>query len=100
MAGRTTTVASLESWLYEFAAIEQGAILQNLGLMSQALGLGGFPHFAAHPFGWLRALGFRMVEVPFSRIVGAEPAAPGVDIPVPIAVGLERDGAVRAMALS
>jgi hypothetical protein len=99
-AGRTTTVASVEAWLYEFAAIEQGAMLQNLGLMSQALGLGGFPHFAAHPFGWLQALGFRMEEVPFSRIIGAEPvtensiSAPGTDIPVPTAVGLERDGAV------
>ena len=32
--------------------------MQNLGLMTQALGLGGFPHFAAHPFGSTEALGF------------------------------------------
>ena len=50
----------LETWLYEFIAIEQGGMLQNLGLMTQALGLGGFPHFAAHPFIWFQALGFRM----------------------------------------
>jgi hypothetical protein len=30
-AGRVATVGFVESWLYEFAAIEQGAILQNLG---------------------------------------------------------------------
>ena len=29
-------------------------MLQNLALMVQALGLGGFPHWAAHPFGWFR----------------------------------------------
>lgn len=52
-AGRVATVGFVESWLYEFAAIEQGGILQNPGLMTQALGLGGFPHFAAHPFAWV-----------------------------------------------
>ena len=33
-------------------------MLQNLALMVQALGLGGFPHWAAHPFGWFQALEF------------------------------------------
>jgi hypothetical protein len=47
-------------------------MLQNLGLMTQALGLGGFPHFAAHPFIWFQALGFRMQEIPFCT-----PLAPG-----------------------
>ena len=98
-AGRVSTVGFVEAWLYEFAAIEQGGILQNLGLMSQALGLGGFPHFAAHPFGWLQALGFRTERVPFSRVVGAGPVvrtlmrALGRDMLVPTPVGLERDGA-------
>jgi hypothetical protein len=99
-AGRVATVEALETWLYEFAAVEQGGILQNLGLMAQALGLGGFPFFAAHPSGWPRALGFRMQDLPFSRIAGLRvPArwllrALGRDLPVPTAVGLERDGAV------
>ena len=96
--GRFATVGFIETWLYEFAAIEQGEILQNLGLMTQALGLGGAPHFAAHPFIWLKTLGFRMEEIPFSRTIGAGPLMAGVlrvlkrDLPVPTAVGLERHG--------
>ncbi len=90
----------LETWLYEFAAIEQGEMLQNLALMTEVLGLGGFPHFAAHPFIWLRTLRFRMEEIPFSHTIGAGPVtkslmkALGKDLPVPTAVGLERDGEV------
>ena len=96
--GRVATVTFLETWLYEFAAIEQGGILQNLALMTQALGLGGFPHFAAHPFIWFRTLGFRMEAIPFSHTIGAGPVKKallrtlGRDVPVPTAVGLERDG--------
>lgn len=96
--GRFMTVGFLESWLFELAAVEQGAVIQNLGLMTQALGLGGFPHFAAHPFGWTEALGFRMERPKFSRTIAASPfvkvalGLAGKDIPVPTAVGLERDG--------
>src|SRR3712207_5516905 len=71
--GRFAIIGFLKTWLYEFIAIEQGGMLQNLGLMTQALGLGGFPHFAAHPFIWFQALGFRMQEIPFSRTIGAGP---------------------------
>jgi hypothetical protein len=98
--GRVATIAALETWIAEFVAIEQGGILQNLGLMTQALGLGGFPHFAAHPFGWFQALGFRMQDVPLSRAIaasgvqGAAMRVLGRDLPVPTAVGLERDGTV------
>jgi hypothetical protein len=97
-AGRFASVSFIETWIYEFVAIEQGAMLQNLGLMTQALGLGGFPHFAAHPFIWFQALCFRMHEPPFSRTIGAGPVmrgllrAMGKDVRVPTAVGLERDG--------
>ncbi|MBI4606145.1 MAG: hypothetical protein HY721_29615 [Planctomycetes bacterium] len=91
-SGRVATVSSLETWICEFCAIEQGGILQNLGLMAEALGLGGFPHFAAHPFGWPQALGFRMEAVPFSRVSGLGPG--GADFPVPTPVGLERHGRV------
>jgi hypothetical protein len=97
-AGRLGTVGVIETWLCEFAAIEQGGILQNLGLMAEALGLGGFPHFAAHPYGWMQALGFRMENIPFSRTIGAGAAARsllgllGKEMPIPTAVGLERDG--------
>jgi hypothetical protein len=98
--GRFMTVTFLESWLFELAAVEQGAIVQNLGLMNQALGLGGFPHFAAHPYGWTQALGFRMEEPRLSRVTAAGPVMKtalkilGKDIVIPTAVGLERDGQV------
>jgi hypothetical protein len=48
--GRVATVEVGEEWLLEFAAIEQGGVLQNLGLMTQALGLGGFPILRRTPF--------------------------------------------------
>jgi hypothetical protein len=102
--GLVATVGFFETWLYEFAAIEQGGILQNLGLMTQALGLGGFPHFAAHPFIWFQTLGFRMEEVPFSRTIGAGPVKSAVlkilgrDVSIPTAVGLERSGDVLIKA--
>ena len=73
-------------------------MLQNLGLMAQALGLGGFPNFANHEFGWFQALGFRMAQMPASRYVGAGwlPALAmkflGRDPLVPYPVGLERNG--------
>lgn len=98
--GRFMTVGFLESWLFELAAVEQGAVMQNLGLMTQALGLGGFPHFAAHPFGWTEALGFRMERPKFSRAIAASPVIKfvlgisGKDIELPTAVGLERNGQV------
>ena len=98
--GRLATVSLLEAWLYEFAALEQGGLLQNLGLMTQALGLGGFAHFAAHPFIWMQTLGFRMEDLPFSRTIGAGPLMKGLlkvlkkDAPVPTAIGLEQGGEV------
>jgi len=46
-------------------------MLQNLGLMAQALGLGGFPNFANHEFAWFQSLGFRMEQMPANRYVGA-----------------------------
>jgi hypothetical protein len=96
--GRILTIRDLESLVTEFVTIEQGMILQNLALMAQALGLGGFPHWAAHPSGWLRALGFRMEELPASRYLGMSRPLRwasrllGRDVPVPLAVGLEQDG--------
>lgn len=98
--GRTLTLGFLDTWMFEFAAVEQGAMLQNLALMTAALGLGGFPHLASHPFAWFQALGFRMDDLPFSRTIGAGPVKTALlralkkDIPMPTALGLERDGQV------
>src|SRR3989442_535083 len=69
--GRVATVRQVEQFVTEFVTIEQGMMLQNLGLMTQALGLGGFPNFANHEFAWFQALGFRMSEMPVNRYVGA-----------------------------
>jgi len=97
-ADRTVTIGVLESWLAELAAIEQGGILQNLALAAEALGIGGFPHLAAHPYAWMQALGFRMHDLPVSRTAGLGPLFTGLlrltgrDRPMPTPVGLERDG--------
>lgn len=99
-AGRTATISIAEGWLYEFCAIEMGGMLQNLALMVEALGLGGFAYFAAHPYGWLQQLGFRMVNLPFSHTAGLNPLLTqalnwlGRNLPVPTAVGLEHGGEV------
>jgi hypothetical protein len=98
--GRVATVRQVEQFVTEFVTVEQGMMLQNLGLMAEALGLGGFPNFANHEFGWFQALGFRMQEMPASRYVGAG-WLPSLMMkllkrnpPIPYPVGLERDGEV------
>jgi hypothetical protein len=98
--GRTLTLSFLDTWMFEFAAVEQGAILQNLALMAAALGIGGFPHLASHPFAWFQTLGFQMTDIPFSRTIGAGPVTKSLlrilkkDIPMPTALGLELNGQV------
>jgi hypothetical protein len=95
---RTVPVGALENSFCEWVAVETGAIIENLCLMTQALGLGGFPHFAGHPYGWFQALGFRMVNVPTSRVARLGPVRKLAlqvmrrDVPIPTAVGLERNG--------
>ena len=96
--GRVITIAQLEAFVTEFVSVEQGMMLQNIALMVQAMGLGGFPHWAAHPFGWFQALGFRMGEMSTSRYLGmghilsALARLLGRDRPVPLVLGLEHDG--------
>ena len=98
--GRVATVRQVEQFVTEFITIEQGMMLQNLGLMAQALGLGGFPGFANHEFGWFQALGFRLERMPASRYLGAGKMVSLAmsllrrNLPVPYAVGLERKGEV------
>jgi len=92
---RVFTVQQLEGLVDEFVVVEMGMVLQNLALMAQALGLGGFPHWAAHPFGWLEALGFRMRRLRASRYLGMGRLLAfaarllGRDPEVPYAVGLD-----------
>src|SRR5436189_3421694 len=98
--GRVATIRQVEQFVTEFVTIEQGMMLQNLGLMAQALGLGGFPNFANHEFAWFQALGFRMEDMPANRYVGAG-WLPSLAMKllnrnpsIPYPVGLERDGEV------
>jgi hypothetical protein len=97
-AGRIVTVQRVELMVSEVVTIEQGMMLQNLGLMAQALGLGGFPNFAEHESGWFQAAGFRLEEMPASRYLGAGRIVStlmkllGRDVPVPYPIALERDG--------
>lgn len=95
----TFTIQQLETLVTEFVTSEQGMVLQNVALMTQALGLGGFPHWAAHPYGWLESLGFRTERMPATRYLGvgrwkrilARFLGPIPD--VPCALGLEHEGA-------
>jgi len=97
---RVATIRQVEQFVTEFVTAEQGMMLQNLGLMAQALGLGGYPNFANHEFGWFEALGFRMQRMPASRYLGVSSLiARGMrltrrDVEIPYPVGLERNGEV------
>jgi hypothetical protein len=84
--------------MFEFAALEQGAAIQNLSLMASALGLGGFPHFAAHPYAWFEALQFTFEEptLKYSETVGGGPLVDLAlaitqtkDIRIPTAIGFD-----------
>lgn len=98
--GCVATVRQVEQFVSDFVTIEQGMMLQNLGLMCQSLGLAGYPHFANHEFGWFQALGFQLGSMPASQYVGAGPLVSlfmrllrrNPEVPYPI--GLERNGEV------
>ncbi|MGE3308891.1 MAG: hypothetical protein AB7O66_02890 [Limisphaerales bacterium] len=96
--GKVITLRQLEQFVTDFVNLEMGMVLQNLGLMTQALGLGGFPHFANHDYAWFESLGFTLQHLPASRYLGTGPLVAaglrllGKDLPVPLALGLERDG--------
>ena len=99
-SGRVFTIQALEGLVGEAVTVEQGMMLQNMALMAQSLGLGGFPNWAAHPYGWLEAAGFRMTSMPSNQYLGMSPAlslaakALGKVGQVPLVQGLEKDGEV------
>lgn len=70
---RFATVGLLETWLYEFAAIEQDGMLQNLGLMTEALGLGGSPTSRL-----TRSSGSRRLASAWKRSPSPTPSEPDV----------------------
>jgi hypothetical protein len=67
--GRVGTIGETEAWLLEICAFEQGLMLQNIALATEAMGLGGFPHYGAHRYGWPQALGFQMRDRTFAEIL-------------------------------
>jgi hypothetical protein len=97
---RSATIQMAETALLESMATEHGMMLQNLALMTEALGLGGFPNFARHEYSWFQAAGFRMGSMTASRYAGAGrfmSAAARLfvhDPVVPYPLGLERDNQV------
>jgi hypothetical protein len=98
--GRVFTIAALEGSLKQSVSVEQGMMLQNLSLMTEALGLGGFPNYARHPYSWFEALDFRMSEAQASLLYGGSYFLArilkllGRQQLIPIPLGLERDGDV------
>ncbi len=104
--GRVITIRQLEQFVTDFVNLEMGMVLQNLGLMTQALGLAGFPHFANHEYSWFQALGFTCLQLPASRYLGtgalvaAALKLTGRDLPVPLPVALERNGQTLLRALT
>lgn len=97
-SGRVGTVSWVETYVQELAAVEQGLMLQNLMLATEALGLGGFPHFAAQPYAWFQALGFQMRDMTLSQVTGRRRVMRmlldrlGKNPSTPVALGLDRDG--------
>lgn len=102
---RVVTIKHVEQLVTDFVNLEQGMMLQNLGLMAEALGLGGYPHFANHDLGWFQALKFRSVPMKASRYLGAGALVTfgmnltGKNPEVPFFVGLEADGEPLMQAL-
>ncbi len=97
--GRVVTIQQLEDLVTEFVTAEQGMMIQNVALMIQAMGLGGFPHWAAHAYSWFQALGCRMGQMRASHYLGmgrfksTVARVLGRDFPVPYVLGIEHDGA-------
>jgi hypothetical protein len=93
--GRTPPIMFAERLVGEMVAVEMGMALQNLGLVCDALGLGGTPTFAGDDEEWFRALGFRMGCMPASRMLGlARPLRlamrlKGDDVPMGYPLGLD-----------
>ncbi|HEV8490228.1 MAG TPA: hypothetical protein VGQ58_10620 [Candidatus Limnocylindrales bacterium] len=95
--GRVGTIDELETYLLEILGFEQGLMIQNIALATEALGLGGFPHYAAHRFAWPKALGFETRDRTFAQLLHKGPLGTLLmrllkkNVVIPQAVGLEHD---------
>ncbi len=95
------TVGTLQLWeatVCDIIGVEQGLMHQNMALMCQALGLGGFSNFAGNPFAWFKALQFDNVTMGAGKYFGAGWFMQlmfrlvGKDVPVDVPVGLTVGG--------
>jgi hypothetical protein len=97
-SGKVVTIQGIEMSFAEAMCVEQGGMLQNIGLMAQALGIGGFCNYARNEYNWFEALGFRMESMSSPRYAGANPLMSffvklmGQAYDFPYAVGLEHQG--------
>jgi hypothetical protein len=95
---RTLSIERIEAILHSVCMVEHGMVLQNLGLMAHALGLGGFPNFAGHEFAWFEALGFKMQQMSTMQYLGANrllrfaSGLLGKNPTIAFPIGLEKDG--------
>jgi len=96
--GRVGTIDEIETYALEICGFEQGLMIQNIALATEALGLGGFPHYAAHRFAWLRAFGFEMRDRTFAQVLHKGRVGTllmrllNKNVAIPQAVGLSHDG--------
>jgi len=96
--GKAMPLGQGERVVGEFLAVEQGMILQNLGLACQAMGLSGFPNYTMHDEAWFEVLGFRMQTMPLTDFMAVPfPASTmlkltGQNATMKYPVGLEHEG--------
>ena len=97
--GRVVPILGFEAIIIEFVLAEQAFMAHNLSLMEQAMGLGGWTHFAtAADTAWLERLGFTMGSQRASQVLHAGfikrtlMRLLGQDRPFPYAAGLTVDG--------
>jgi hypothetical protein len=96
--GRVGTIDEMETYLLELCAFEQGLMIQNIQLATEALGLGGFPHYGAHRYAWPEAFGFRMGRRTFAEMLHKGFLGTLLmrllrkNISIPQALGFEHDG--------
>jgi hypothetical protein len=96
--GRVATIQGLEMSFAEASAVEMGSMLHSIGLMAQALGIGGYCNYARNEYNWFQALGFTMQNMSSTKYAGVNPFLAffvrlmGQEFNFPFAVGLERNG--------
>ena len=98
-SGKVVPILGMETTIVEFCLAEQAFMAHNLSLMEQAMGLGGWTHFAtATDTIWMEKLGFTMGSHRVSQALNAGwlkrslMRLLGKDRPIPYAEGLSVGG--------